>query len=405
MYGLIEDVFEVLAETMQHSQDSPSGSPGSATGLPRRDVIRCPPARRSGQDVKTQDEHASETAAGGARDPSAAAADEMLTERAAGMAQPAAHGELHGARQEVAALKTAIALKDSEMLRLKMQLDVKDLEAMRQSSNENEAQRLRASLAEAHSEIEALRGGQRGPPPMRDGMHSAGHTCLRICERILGRMKAEDPFAVSSPAPPATGFRTRSTVGMMLNGCVVEFLVVGGPAYNSGQLDRGDTVLKVNDTPVTTETILQALVGEDTPGSELSLTVKKGGKSGVVRVVMLQRMATERIADRRRAFELFTIIKDRASHLEDDKIPLTVDKCISLWTNMLVQDTYYHDKATKRFKILQEQCINWLEEMHVELSRFAVSSGDKAGGSNAPGTLVQGLIAISFKISLLDEPC
>jgi hypothetical protein len=57
-------------------------------------------------------------------------------------------------------------------------------------------------------------------------------------------------------------------------------------------------------------------VGDDIPGSELALTVQKGGKAGAVRIVKLQRIATERIADRRRMFELFTLIKDRASQLQ-----------------------------------------------------------------------------------------
>jgi hypothetical protein len=108
-------------------------------------------------------------------------------------------------------------------------------------------------------------------------------------------------------------------------------------------------------------------VGDDVPGSELTLTVQKGGKAGNVRVVKLQRIATERIADRRRMFELFTLIKARGSELQDDKIPSTVDKCISTWTNMLVADAYHQQKATKRFKSLQEQCIRWLDQLCQDL--------------------------------------
>jgi hypothetical protein len=143
---------------------------------------------------------------------------------------------------------------------------------------------------------------------------------------------------------------------MILNGCVLDSLVVGGPGFNSGQLDRGDVVLKVDNVDVNRDNILDALVGDDTPGSEIALTVQKGGKAGNLRVVKFRRMATERIADRRRAFELFTLIKDRADQLKDDKIPPTVDKCIALLTNMYVGDTYYQEKATKRFTVLQDQC-------------------------------------------------
>ena len=179
--------------------------------------------------------------------------------------------------------------------------------------------------------------------------------CVEICARMKGRIKAEDLFTVPA-ASNSSGFRTKSTVGMMLNGCVIDSLVVGGPGYNCGQLDRGDVILKVDGDTVTKDDILDALIGADVPGSEMSLTVQKGGKAGNVRVVRLQRIATERIADRRRLFELFTLMKDRATQLQDNKIPSTVDKCISIWTNMLVADSYYQDKAIKRFKTLQEQC-------------------------------------------------
>jgi len=146
---------------------------------------------------------------------------------------------------------------------------------------------------------------------------AAVDTCLEICERMQGRIKAEDPFAApAATQSPASGFRTRSTVGMMINGCVLDSLVVGGPGYNCGQLDRGDIVLKVDNAVVASTTILAALIGDDLPGSDVMLTVQKGGKAGNVRVVKLQRMATERIADRRRTFELFTLIKDRATQLQ-----------------------------------------------------------------------------------------
>ena len=196
---------------------------------------------------------------------------------------------------------------------------------------------------------------------------STTNQCMQLCDRLQARLRAEDIFLAPNAQGSSSCFRTKSTVGMMLNGCVVDSLVVGGPGYNSGQLDRGDVVIKVDQTVVDKDTILAALVGDDAPGSEVSLTIQKGGRTGNVRVISLQRMATERIADRRRIFELFTLIKDRATQLDDDKIPLTVDKCISLWTNMLVSDAYYQEKAVKRFKALQDQAIAWIDELRSEL--------------------------------------
>ena len=190
---------------------------------------------------------------------------------------------------------------------------------------------------------------------------AAVEKCREICQRMQGRIKEMDPFVFEQPAQQsASHFRTKTTVGMMLKGCIVDSLVVGGPSYNSRQLDRGDVVVKVDGEVVDNDTILNALIGNDVPGSEVLLTIYKGGKQSDMRVVTLHRMATERIADRRRAFELFTLLKDRANQLKDEKIPLTVDKCISLWTNMLVSDAHYQEKAMKRFKGLQDQCTRYV---------------------------------------------
>ena len=45
-------------------------------------------------------------------------------------------------------------------------------------------------------------------------------------------------------------FRTKSTVGIMLNDCVVDNLVVGGPAFNSRQIQQGDSILKIDGKAV-----------------------------------------------------------------------------------------------------------------------------------------------------------
>jgi C-terminal processing protease CtpA/Prc len=69
-------------------------------------------------------------------------------------------------------------------------------------------------------------------------------------------------------------------VGLMLKGTIIDQLVVGGPAYNSGDLDRGDFVEAVDGTPVDQDSILKTLIGLDTPGSMVTLTVRKGGLVG-----------------------------------------------------------------------------------------------------------------------------
>ena len=58
--------------------------------------------------------------------------------------------------------------------------------------------------------------------------------CRDTIERMLGRIKAEDLFATPATASGgASGFKTQSTVGMILNGCAIDSLVVGGPVRDT----------------------------------------------------------------------------------------------------------------------------------------------------------------------------
>jgi hypothetical protein len=52
-------------------------------------------------------------------------------------------------------------------------------------------------------------------------------------------------------------------------------MVIGGPAYNSQQLGKGDVILKVDGVFVTNENILETMIGCDIPGSVIELCVAK----------------------------------------------------------------------------------------------------------------------------------
>ena len=68
-------------------------------------------------------------------------------------------------------------------------------------------------------------------------------------------------------------------VGVMLNGFVIEGLVVGGPAFSSQALARGDEILAVDDQPASSSQVLHALLrGDDVPGSQVKLSFRKQGK-------------------------------------------------------------------------------------------------------------------------------
>ena len=68
---------------------------------------------------------------------------------------------------------------------------------------------------------------------------------------------------------------SREQVGVMFRGNIIESMVVGGPAFNCQQLDRGDELLLVDGEVVTDANRNTLLIGKDIPGSAVTLTVKK----------------------------------------------------------------------------------------------------------------------------------
>jgi C-terminal processing protease CtpA/Prc len=120
----------------------------------------------------------------------------------------------------------------------------------------------------------------------------------------------------------------------MLSGTVIDNMVMGGPAYNSDKLCKGDVILEVENKPVTAESVHDALLGNDLPGTTLKIKVKRIGDPSLSREpngggieVPLTRMASEVIADKRQMFELFTALKvlrfDVSKSLQGDNLQIT----------------------------------------------------------------------------------
>ena len=94
-----------------------------------------------------------------------------------------------------------------------------------------------------------------------------------------------------------------------INNCLV-----GGPAYNSRKLDAGDVITGIDGNRVTAKTIFAALIGDDVPGSNVTLDVHK--KNGDRLQVQLERVPSIELADARRMVELLQNLKKSAMRLK-----------------------------------------------------------------------------------------
>ena len=63
----------------------------------------------------------------------------------------------------------------------------------------------------------------------------------------------------------------------MINGTIVDNLLVGGPAHSSRKMTQGDVIVKVDSTEATALNVIDLLVGNDIPGSPIIIEVAKGG--------------------------------------------------------------------------------------------------------------------------------
>ena len=95
-----------------------------------------------------------------------------------------------------------------------------------------------------------------------------------------------------------------------MDGLTIDSLVVGGPAFRSGQLGQGDLVLAIDRQPVDPTNVLHALRGSDRPGSTLQLTVRCAA-TGETRNVVLTRMRAAAVAERSATLELLKSVRVR----------------------------------------------------------------------------------------------
>jgi C-terminal processing protease CtpA/Prc len=90
-------------------------------------------------------------------------------------------------------------------------------------------------------------------------------------------------------------------------------LMVGGPAFNSKQITKGDEVLAIDGMrDLRGHQISDALKGSNIAGTKVTLTIKKR-QTGEIEDVPLARVLTASIADKRKLFDIFTNMANRAN--------------------------------------------------------------------------------------------
>jgi hypothetical protein len=84
---------------------------------------------------------------------------------------------------------------------------------------------------------------------------------------------------------------------------------------------------------------------------------------GLVKEVVLQRVSTEEIADKRRMFDLFTSIENHAKKEKNEAILQDAEDAFALWTQMLEGEKDRFDECEQNLEDVQVDCNGWLEEL------------------------------------------
>lgn len=150
-------------------------------------------------------------------------------------------------------------------------------------------------------------------------------------------------------------------------------MLVSGPAFRSKKIVKGDEILSIDgDSNLQGDAIFDALKGNNTPGSEVTLMVKKAD-TALIEEVVLYRMLTTEIADKRKMFDIWTKIGDSSRKSRDEKLVKLAQEGLELWTQMELEEIMHDERSQANLDAMQRDCNAWLTELFALLGSLDVS--------------------------------
>jgi chromosome segregation ATPase len=104
--------------------------------------------------------------------------------------------------------------------------------------------------------------------------------------------------------------------------------LVGGPAFNSRKLHKGDVIIAIDGEPVADDGLID---------------------------------------DKRKLFDIFTKAADRAKR--DEVMEKYIDEALELWTQTMIEEHDHEMKCKENVQRMQKSCNKWLEELLAILSK------------------------------------
>ena len=159
-----------------------------------------------------------------------------------------------------------------------------------------------------------------------------------------------------------------TTLGIMFDQKtrIISNMLVGGPASNSKNIFKGDTIVSIDGNDLPDGNIQDMLVGSDKPDSVITLGLKRS-RTGKVDEVKLRRMSIRRLTDKTRMFELLTKLSDCTKfdlfQPKGRDAERHVQEVIELWTAEMHGEAEHDELVHHNLREMQENCDAWFKEL------------------------------------------
>jgi hypothetical protein len=192
--------------------------------------------------------------------------------------------------------------------------------------------------------------------------------------------------------------KTRTTLGLVYSeGCEVTRVLIGGPAFRSGQISEGDTLVSIEGRALTgldQQAALALIVGNDEPGSQCVIEVKEK-TSGIVKRVVLERIANDLLAHKRQMFDAVERLKDRLRSLKDTKGIQLMDSIWSLWTKTMLEEHQHESTCLDNIAAMRRETTEFVQQLRalfvrldkpsVRIPQTPTAAADEAEGAGGAG--------------------
>lgn len=173
----------------------------------------------------------------------------------------------------------------------------------------------------------------------------------------------------------------KCTLGFELEGCSVQKIFPGGPAFASRQIAEGDTIVEVDGKPATAQNIVGCIIGDDTEGSTCRLRLSKASTTHIAEV-LIRRARTDVVQEQELAFDYLSELKNHAVSSGDDERAALVENLGRQVVRILLDRQDKELALSVQHRALQDESLLHLEDIRSGIQSLASRCGSTSSDSH-----------------------